>query len=195
MATLPTVDEIKDYKRNSKPTEDNAFYQAALDAAVQTMNDACERNFTVAGAAAARTFVPDCHSDLLRIGDCTTVTLVVENGVTLTVGTHYQLEPVNVVNPAGLTVPYNALRRLDGTHWYTNNGRGTVVVTATWGFATIPVRVVEAIKIIAKDIIENRDARAGLITLGEAGVASIRANPTVVVTIGKYRGRESWGIA
>lgn len=194
MATVPTTSEIKDFLRNEKPTEDDAFYSAALDAAVQTMNDECQHQFAVASATATpRTFVPAYGSGRLFIGDCTTVTSVVENGVTLTVSTNYHLEPVNTVNAAGLTVPYSSIRRRS-SWWYTFDGTGTVVVTATWGWTTIPVRVVEAIKILTKDIIENRDARGGLLTFGDQGLASSRPNSYVNQTIAMYRGERSWGI-
>jgi hypothetical protein len=194
MATFPTVAEVKLYLRNSKPTEDDDFYSSAIDAAVQTLNDECQRNFTVAGVAAARTFVPKPCSELLRVGDFTSLTSVVENGTTLTVSTHHQAEPVTRTNYAGMAIPYDSIRRLDN-YWYHYGPRGTVVVTAAWGWTTIPVRIVEASKIITKDIVENRDARAGLINLGEAGLASARMNPTVRATIDKYRSVHSYGLA
>lgn len=194
MAQFPSTNAVKSYLRNDKPTDDDIPTSEALAAAIQTMCDECQHNFAIAGTATARTFPPDPHSDVLRVGDFTTLTSVVENGVTLTVGTHHQPEPVNRVNFAGLVVPYSTIRRL-GTTWYTNGPRGTVVVTAAWGWVDIPVRVVESVKILTKDILENRDARGGLLTFAEAGLATARLNPYVIATIGSYRGRESWGVA
>lgn len=194
MATAPTTEVIKAYLRNEKPTEDDTLYGEALNAAIRTICDATQRNFTVAGSAAPRSFRPNRRSDYLYIGDCTAVTSVVENSVALTVGTSYQLEPLQTTNWAGMTQPYNALRRLDAW-WYTNGPRATVVVTAAWGWASIPDRIVEAIKILTKDIIENRDARGGLISFQDAGLASVRMNRDVAATIDAFRGPMSWGIA
>lgn len=190
---FPTTEDIKSYLRNEKPTEDDGLYGEAIAAAIQTLNDACQRNFTVAtGVQSARTFVPDCGSATVYIGDAVSVTSVVENSVTLTVGSHYQLEPVGTVSAAGLTTPYNTIRRLDGW-WYTNNRRGTVVVTANWGFAAIPDRIIEACKILAKDIIQNREVVFGMVDTAE-GSMSPRMNPTVRATITAYRGPRSWPI-
>lgn len=194
MATVPTTEVIKSYLRNEKPTEDDALYGEALNAAIRTISDACQREFVVAGTPAARSFVPDHCSGWLYIGDCTSVTSVVENGTTLTVGTHYQLEPVRSTNWAGMTQPYNALRRLDGW-WYTNGPRATVAVTAAWGWAAIPDRVVEAIKLLTKDIIDNREVSLGLVAVTEQSGISARMNPVVRSTIDAFRSVQSWGIA
>ncbi len=190
---FPTVEDLKDYTRNERPTADDALYQEAIDAAIQTLCDECQREFVVAGSAAARTFVPDLQSDYLYIGDCTSVTSVVENSITLTVGTDYQLEPVTRTTVAGLAIPYNGLRRLDG-NWYTHGPRGTVVVTATWGFAALPARIVEACKVLAKDVVANRDVQLGLVAVTEQAGVSARTNPLVRETIESYAGRRSWGI-
>lgn len=200
MATFPSVEDIKSFQRNEKPTEDDQFYGDALDAAVQTMNDECQRQFVVAPAAdhpdlyTARTFVPNPRSDVLYVGDFIDATTVVENGTTLTVSSAHQFEPVARVNAAGVEVPYNTIRRF-GVPWYTYGPRGTVVVTAAWGWATIPTRVVEAVKIITKDVIENRDVVLGLVAVTEAAGIVARTNPVVASTIRTYRGIESWGIA
>lgn len=194
MATWPTTEDIKEYTRNEKPTEDDAAYGQALAAAMQTLKDACQRDFTVAtGVPSARTFVPDVYSTILHIGDCVSVSSVVENGTTLAASL-YQLEPVTSVSPAGITTPKHSIRRLDSV-WFTNNGRGTVVVTADWGFTALPPRILEACTILTKDIIENRDVKFGLVDISEAGGIAARMNPVVRSTITAYRGVKSWGIA
>jgi len=185
MTTHPTAEDVAAYARNERPTEDSAFIEEARLAAIQTICDGCQRYFAVASdTASARTFAPS-GTDWLYIGDCTEVTTVVEDGTTLTVSTDYQLEPVTATNFAGLAVPYNSLRRLDRC-WYTDGPRGTVVVTAKWGFASVPSRIVEAVKILTRDIVDNRDVDPALLAT---------TNPVVRAAIEDYRGPMSWGIA
>lgn len=193
----PSTEDIKAYRRDDLPTDNDTPTAEALAAAVQTLCDECQHEFVIAPTDplnyTARTFVPDWRSDLLYVGDFTTAT-VVENGVTLTAGTHLQLEPVSRINFAGMAVPYNTIRRLNNT-WYSYGPRGTIVVTAAWGWAAIPARVIEAVKILTKDILENRDVKLGLVAVTDQAGISARTNPVVRATIDKFRSPAGWGIA
>lgn len=200
MATVPSTPEIKEFLRNEKPTEDDPFISDAILGAVDFLNDECQRVFTIAPTPAeiadylTDSWVPDPCSDLLFIGDCIAVSAVVENGVTLTVGTHYQLEPVRRRNFAGIVEPYTKLRRLDG-YWYRNGPRATVAVTRAVGWSDIPPRVVESIKILSKFIVENRDVSLGLAFVSESGGISPRDSSFVKATIEKMMTVQAIGIA
>lgn len=113
------------------------------------------------------------------------MTSVVENGTALTVSTHYQLEPLNALSSAGETVPYRRIRRLD-TSWFTRGERGTVVVTAPWGWASIPAQIIESCKIAAKAVIDGRDLRYGLVALADGGALSERDARVVKRAIETY---------
>lgn len=183
MSSPPTTDQIIAYMRHDAADgDDTAFYSEALAAAVQTIGDESDHELVLAPSSSAghtaRTFVPDRCSDLIRIGDCVAVSAVIENGAALTEGVHYQLEPVNPRRRAGMAVPYTELRRLD-TNWYANGPRGTVVVTGGWGWAGFSPRTIEAIKVLTKDIIENRDVKHGLVDVTEQAGVSARTNPLV----------------
>lgn len=188
----PTVEEIKAFTRNELPTVDDDFIAEAITAAVDTFSDETQRQVVEAGpTATTRLFVPS-DPYLLRIHDCVAVTSVLNDGVALSV---YQLEPVNGINRTGQHRPFDRIRLTNGTVWYHDAGRATVAVTARWGWATIPPRAVEAVKLITKDIIENRDVKLGVIAVSEAGAVSARMNSVVRKTIDAYRAVESWGIA
>lgn len=191
--SIVSVEEFKAYYR-SELQGDDVLYQSALDAADSAIQETCQRKFAVAGSASARTFAPRALSNVLRIHDCTTVTSVVENGTTLTVNTDHITEPVQTVSWTGETTPITQLRRLSG-NWYTDRGLGTVVVTATWGWAAIPAAIKEACRILAKDIAKNRSASFGIAAITDFGPTAIRENRQVGMLIAPYRRVEGFGVA
>jgi hypothetical protein len=171
--------DFKSWVRNELGTAEDSILQAGLDAAVVAVNEHCGRSFTVAGAASARSFVPESYR-LVIIDDCTSVTSVVENGATVA-ASGFQLEPLNGRRPSGLAVPFDQIRRIYGD-WYidaSDEGRATLVVTAAWGWAATPAPVIEATKILAKDILMQRDTRNGVAAFGEFGSLRVRLNPYV----------------
>lgn len=178
MSYVPLVD-FKAWVRNELGTADDTIMQAGLDSAVVAVNEHCGRSFGVASGASARWFVPESER-LVIIDDCTTVTSVVENGATIA-ASGYQPEPLNGRRPSGLAVPFDQIRRVYGD-WYidaTDEGRATLQVTATWGWSATPAPIIEATKILAKDIIMQRDTRNGVAAFGEFGSLRVRLNPYV----------------
>lgn len=172
----------------------DAVIQAAIDAVELAINSECARKFVVAGAGSARTYAPT-HPTLLNIHDCTSVSAVNNDGTTVTAvsgGIGYQLEPF-APKWSGETFPYSQIRLLGGATWATDNGRATVSVTATWGWATaIPAAITDATKIMAADLLEQRDVRNGVIGFTELAVVRMRANPSVMMLLAPYRtGRDS----
>lgn len=195
MGAILTVEQVKAYARNEIATEDDDFIASAVDAAEAMLRDSTMRTWATAGAASARSYVPGRGVNVLRIHDCTTVTLVVENGVTVPAAA-YQLEPVNGLSISGETVPYTQIRLINGHAWYTDADSATVTVTATWGWPAIPARIEQAALIIAKEILVNRDeVKLGLVGFSDVGGVTARTNPIVRDTINHYRRAESWGLA
>lgn len=183
-----TVDELKLYTR-SETTSDLTIYEAAINAAEEIIDNGCGRQFIVATTPSARVYMPTCGSTLL-IDDCTAITSVVSNGVTLISGTDYQAEPLNSLSFGGETVPYYALRRLGGfrwDNWYGVYGQANITVTATWGWAAIPAAVKESCKIIACDVFRQRDtAGFGLVAITERGGIGTRDNWVVQKMLRDY---------
>lgn len=178
----------------TETTADDSLIEAAINAAEVAIDNALQRKMIVAGSATSRMFRPNPRSRILVIDDATTVTAVTEDSASLTANTDYILEPLNGLSGAGETVPYSSIRRLD-SHWYTYDETPTVTVTGTWGWAAIPFEVVESCKIIAADMLSNRDMRNGLVAITEAGGVGSRENLTVRNMVAKYRSSRSWGIA
>ena len=190
---VPTA-TFKQWWKTETTDDDSLIIEPAINAAELAIDNALQRKMIVASASSTRVYRPNPSTDLLTIDDATAITAVVENSVTLVEGTDYQLEPLNGLSPAGEAWPYYKIRRLDAK-WYTNGERATVSVTGTWGWAAVPFEVVESCKIIAADMLSNRDMRNGLVAITEAGGVGSRENMTVKNMIAKYRSIRSWGIA
>jgi hypothetical protein len=127
---------------------------------------------------------------VLRIHDCTTVTAVTESGAN--VGTSdYQAEPVTV-SWAGLSEPFTQLRRY-WTCWRYDEGFARISVTGTWGWTATPSAVVEATKIIAKDIIQQRNNNSGVAGFGEFGAVRVRMNAIAIDLLTPYQRVEAFG--
>lgn len=188
------VAELKVYIRGDI-TADDTLLEEAINVAEQTLDNACGRRFVVASASTARVYVPQPATTILFIDDATAVTVVSENGTTLVEGTGYQLEPLNGISDSGEAIPYTQIRRLDNW-WYRDGPEGTISVTATYGWAAIPALIKEACKVLAKDALENREVRHGLVAVvdGVGGVGS-RDNKIVREAVRSYRSSRSWGIA
>ena len=197
MADFPTTEDLKAYINDKTATMNHPFVEAARAAAIAQLNNDCQRTFVVAGSASARLYAPSSY-EIVRIHDCTSVTLVTNDGNTIG-SSLYQLEPVNAMSWTGEAVPYEQIRMIGSTAWEygTNNlKQATVSVTATWGWSSIPYPIIEACKIITKDIVMNRNSFGfGLAAITEQAGITARTNPFVASAINTYRRVEAFGIA
>ena len=181
-----SVTTFKAWWKTDRSADDDLI-EAAINAAETAIDNALQRRMiTATGTASARSYAADGCTSMLWVHDSVEIESVVENGVTLTAGTHYQAEPLNGLNSAGESVPYHLLRRLDQS-WYVDGPKAAIVVTADWGWSAIPFEVVESCKIITADMLSNRDLRNGLVAITEAGGVGSRENRTVRDMISSYR--------
>lgn len=170
---------------------DDTLIEAAINAAETAIDNALQRRMVVAsGSDSARVFRPDGTS-ILYFDDCVSVTSIVENGTTLTSGTDFVLEPLNGLSATGEAWPYYRALRY-GRDWYCDGPKATVTITADWGWSAIPYEVVESCKIVASDMLSNRDMRNGLVAITEAGGVGSRENLTVRNMVAKYRGPRAY---
>jgi hypothetical protein len=176
-------------------TPDSSLVTAALSSATTAIRGALARAIVLAGeTATARVYAPRGTGSLLSIHDAAAVTTVVDNGTTLTLGTDYQLEPLNGITRDGEYSPYTHLRRLSG--WWTHdNDKATVTVTARWGWTTVPDRFDEAVKVLTSDILGAAETRNGIIAFADYGAVRARENPTVALLLNGLHRAESIGFA
>lgn len=178
------------YLRGANITDVYDLVPGCLEAAHQSFYNLCGRSFEVAGdTATARTYRPT-GEQVLRIHDCTTVTAVTTNGTAVTT---YLTEP-NGPTWAGETRPIEQLRLWGGWWQYSTEGAYSISVTAKWGWAAAPAAAKEAIKVLGKDILSNRDIRFGIVNIEDV-LAVARRNPFVLSVANQYSRLEVIGIA
>ena len=185
-----TLSEFKAFIGNQQGTSDDTDLQSDLDAGERTVNEYCQRIFDVAGAASARTYAASA-TEILRIHDCTTVTLVTTDGTTVA-ATEYQTEPLNLLSWSGATRPIEQIRRLLSI-WPVSTGGATISVTATWGWSAVPADVKQATRLIAKELLAERND--GSEQPNSAQAAQARLNPYVRQLLNPLRRVEAFGIA
>lgn len=188
---LFTPQELKLYMRNEILAVDDTIYALATANAIEQVNTYCQRDFTVASAATARSFKVSGTSCILRIDDCTTVTTVVDTSTLA--ATDYQLQPLNSRTTDGIPVPYEQIERLQ-TYWTGDSATRLVTVTATWGWLAIPSSVKMAGLIIAKDIVKQRDNNSGVADFGQFGAVRVKVNPIALNSLARFRRVEAFGL-
>ena len=193
MGRYLSVDELKNYGF-STTVGDRLDYAGGIEAAEQQIDIMCQRRFELADTATARVYRPTPGSTHLWLHDFTTLTSIVEDGVTLVENTDFVLEPLNGKTAAGEPRPYDRAVKVTGA-WYTDGPKATVTVTATWGWATIPSGAKEACKILAKAFLDGRDIKSGIVALADTGGVSEREAKAVRDFVRDYRGAGTWGIA
>lgn len=187
--TQPAFDE---YVGDQQGAGNVANRTSALLAAERAVSEYCSRSFAVAGdTATARTYAAN-DRQVLRIHDCTEVASIAVAGTTIASST-YQLEP-HSVSWTGLAVPYNQVRRLLDAWWVTSPGEATITVTAKWGWSAVPAEVVEATKIIGKDILAQRHTVGNIAAVGDFG-GTVRINTYVRQLLAPLRRVEAFGVA
>lgn len=195
--SILTLPVFEDYIRNKVGAEDSAFTAGSLAAAEAALNSICQRQWVAAtGPATAKVYVPS-YAYVQPIHDCTAVTSVVVDGATIDPNS-YQLQPLNSVGWDGTSLPYDGIFRLSGGVWFPSTwGKATMTVTATWGWAAIPAQITEACKILAKSIIEVRNARGGVLNMTDFGAVRVPRDIAVQVRslINPFRRVEAFGIA
>jgi hypothetical protein len=192
-----SVASFQSWSRNDI-TSDTAHIEEAIQTSEEWLDDRAGRTLvpvTDSTDSSVRSFVVGPRTDVLFIPDCAEITSVVEDGTTLTAGTHYQAEPLNNLDPDSQAYrPYDRLVRLDA-YWETDGRRATVTIDGKWGWSEIPKSVVTACRILTNDWLMNRDVRLGVVGSTVDGFSiGVRQNPYVLSAIETIRGPKSWGV-
>lgn len=164
---LLTIGELASYLRNEIPSDDTFDLEGVLVSTESLITKVSGRKWELASdTPSTRYYAPRATGqDLIRVHDCVTVTSVVNDTTTVAAWASstggYQLEPLNGMDWAGEARPFESIRYI-GSSWKFDNYRATVAVTATWGWASIPVQVTRAALVLAKDMwtfrnVENSD--------------------------------------
>jgi hypothetical protein len=181
-------------------TGEDDLLTGALVAASRLIDGWCGRKFYQDDLpVTARTIVPvdNYWLDLGGWDISTTTGLVVatdstDDGVyetTLTLGTHFQVEPLSSYSPSGEAWPITRLRVITaGGEWFPcSYGRPTVSITARWGWPAVPAPVTQACLSLAADIYKSKDVTFGGGGSSLLGEFQVSQNLLAVALLAPYR--------
>lgn len=192
-----SLTDIKNYlKLPLADTTRDANLSAALAAATGDIEKHCHRQFNLDSTVSQRLYQPDSWHDV-RTDDFGTLTgLIVDvdnsgNGTfDVTLATlDYEVYPLNGISDGTPGWPYNRLLATGGSLFpmRTYKRRGTVRVTARWGWPSVPATIKQACLIIAAQKYRLADAPWGVAGMTEFGTAvRIREIPLVKETLVPY---------
>lgn len=203
MADYITVALLRKHMADPGTTIDAESLQACCTAASRRVDTICGRKFDLEDAPSDRVFAPgswwDCDfvdpaGQRWDLSTTTGLQVHVDIGynssyaTTLTNGTDFYLIPENGAKH-GQPWPYEGMVALS------NSGsafplaipgiRAPVKVTGRWGWPAVPADVVEACKILAKNIYKNRDNVGGFIGF-ESGAVRMREDPLAMSLLEPY---------
>ena len=166
--TIVSAMNFTEYIRNEIGSADATMIAQAQAAAESMVTQYCGRSFALTAAVAtARVFGPSqmtAFRRVVRVNDFTdTASLIVSNNGTIVTSSEYQLEPLNGISINDEAVAYEQIRLLT-QFWWTdliNLDKATVTITAKWGWTAVPAAVTEAVKLIGKDWVQQRDTKFG----------------------------------
>jgi hypothetical protein len=183
---------------------DDARIAAHITAASLEVDSMCGRQFGAGTPATVRYFSPDSWGRT-RIDDASAITAVgVDDAgdgtysTAWTVTTDFMTEPFNGVGPNGQTGwPITQLLAVGSYTFPTCSTRPSVKVTGTFGWAAVPVDVVEATYLLAHRLYFERDVPSGNLPGSvEFGGAPLRRPWTVERLLHNYvRADRKLGIA
>ena len=193
MANYCTLNELKQSMRITDNV-DNSLLTAAIESASIWVDGWCDRDFTVAGTATSRDYIPTGTYDVLQIDDATEVVSVKIDddldrtfSVTL-LAIDFQTEPLNDT-VGGLRVPIMRLRPFEDGYWPTWKNQATVRVEARYGWPAVPASVKQATILQSSAVFTRLDSPLGVAGFGDMGAMRVSrfVDPHVEMLLAPYR--------
>lgn len=187
-----TLNEVKAALRISDNVDDSLL-EMAIESASRLIDGHAGRIFYNAGTAtryyvATDDFVTDI--DDISSSSITLTTSQDGDGVfdTTWTSTDYQLEPLNGVLD-GLTWPYTSIRAVGDYLFPIEGGDALVKLTATFGWASVPIAIKQACIIQSSRIYKRLDSPLGVAGFGDLGAIRVTRDldPDVAQLVMPYR--------
>lgn len=161
-------------------TNDDPRLTNALSTASRGIEGLCGRQFNDGVTISARRYRPD-SAYVVAVDDFSTT-----DGLTMQVNgaiwdtSRYELDPLNGVVDGEPGWPYWRIHGVAGNSFFpTWPGKANVVITARWGWASIPDPIHDACLVAAEELFKLRDMPFGVGGYGSYGVIKVRNNPFV----------------
>ena len=188
---------LSDLKASMRITDniDAALLNTAIESASRWIDGWCQRSFPVASGTATRDFVPSGRFEPLYIDDATSIVSVkIDDDLDYSFTTllradvDYQKEPVRGTAD-GLPFPYFRLILVEDGYWPVWEGRASVRVEATFGWAAVPEAVKQATILQAARLYTRLSSPAGVVSFGDMGAVRISrfVDPDVEMLLQPYR--------
>ena len=169
---------------------DSDLMTSAIGAASAWVNDYCARDFNKTDEATSRVFVP-VTGTLLNVDDFFTADGL-EVATTPALDqvpwdpADFVLRPFNGVEGGVPGFPFRSILAIR-TLRFPCGPIPRVTVTARWGWAAVPVQVLQATRILAALYFRLKDAPLGVAGFGEFGPVRVRDVPQVTSLLDKVR--------
>lgn len=189
--TYATLTDVKAALRITDSVDDTLL-TSLITTASRRIDNRCGRRFYADAAATARTYTAQQTDTVMTDDISTTTSLVVkvdDDGdgtfeTTLTVGTDYQLEPLNAL---ARSLPINLLRGTGRGFPRSSVGQALVEVTAKWGWPSVPEPIAEATRLLVMRQFRRFDSPLGVAGFGDLGAIMVRnLDPDIEALIGPY---------
>jgi hypothetical protein len=193
MANYCTLSELKQSMRITDNV-DNSLLTAAIESASIWVDGWCDRDFTVAGTATSRDYIPTGTYDVLQIDDATEVVSVkIDDDLDRTFpvtlrAIDFQTEPLNDT-VGGLRMPIMRIRPFEDGYWPTWKNQATVRVEARYGWPAVPASVKQATILQASRVFTRLDSPLGVAGFGDMGAMRVSrfVDPDVEMLLAPYR--------
>lgn len=187
-----TADELADRIGLTSPTSaETTRLEGAVGTASQEVETFCNRTFNSSGTESQRKFyasspravlTDDFHTEPsdVRVVDLFDRTSTV---TTVLVASDWESTPAN----PQFGRPQWCLKNTSDLVWPVGQQCGHILVTATWGWATVPTAIKEATLLLAEDYFKMKDAPFGVANWGEFGPVRVIVNKRATVLLTQYR--------
>jgi len=174
-------------------TVDDTLLEMAIESASRAIDGHAGRYFYSSGTATRYYSASDSYVTQINDISSSTLTLATSSGAdgifdTIWAATDYQLEPNNG-NVDGLAVPYTRIRAVDRYVFPTAGEEVLVKLTATFGWASVPIAITQACVIQASRIFKRLDSPLGVAGFGDMGTIRVSRylDPDVEQLVAPYR--------
>lgn len=200
-AALGTVEELRLRLRDAAGNLDTDELTNVGLAVTRGIEKYCHRQFNKTDTASARVYghasaglgvisptvaiVDDFHTT-------TGLAIATDTGddgtfATTWTSSDWQLEPLNGIVDGETGWPYWLIRAVGSQTFPTSTRRAPLQVTAKWGWAAIPTPAKEAWLVVGAETASLPEAKFGVASTAEWGVARVRANPMAMAMLSPYR--------
>ena len=191
--TYASLAELKNYLGITDNSR-NSMLLDSLATASRKIDKQCGRRFYADSTATARSYQPRSTEIVITDDFQSTTGLIVkvdsgDDGTFATTldASTYEVEPFNGIVDGESGWPYYQIRSLNCAFLTWNRRRGSVQVTAKWGWTSVPAPVKQACIYLAEETFAMKGSPFGVANSDQFGPIRMRDNPKVMAMLAPYQ--------